>query len=383
VLRYHVQEQRSSAVGSSGWVSEGLGSSRRWAAGRFDAPPPDAMAKNDVMKLLLITGAGASRNLNSQDSSPIMLMDEWAPALRDLLGPALSELLGLHHVVTGQDFEAHLGELMRWLSLKPFNKKFAWMTSGTDSGRDQSVVNFTDALGNAERRGERLQQTLDESLFEQFGPARFDSGVAGEAYDRLLSDAGGGNRPGRLICATTNYDRSLELALASLNIQPRTGFRYDGIRVPTLTADALGSYETQPSILYLHGAVGWYRDDRGSIVAYPAEERYRPEFGQPAVLYPSLNKAIGDGMTAQIWVEFDRALRDATHVLVVGHGLADEHLVQRLTTASAAIGVTYLTDADQKFVGERVPNAVAIKMEFGPTPHYDRAAMAAWRNSED
>ncbi len=330
------------------------------------------------MRLLLITGAGASRNLNIVDSEPIVLMDGWAAALRDRFGHALSELLGLHDVVTGQDFEEHLGELTRWLQLKPTNERFAWMTSGKDNGRDVTVSHFLQGLTNAEERGKRLERALDESLFEHFGPSRFSSVVAGNAYNGLLIDIGGGNHPDQLICATTNYDRSLELALTELNAQVRTGFRYDGIQIPTLSADELGSYQEQPSVLYLHGAVGWYRGPDGSVVAYPAADSYRPDLGRPAVLYPSRNKTVEDTTVRDIWVELDHAIQGATHVFVLGHGLADDHLVTRLRTVSVPLAVTVYTAEDEATVEQRLPHAFRIQMEFSPTPKYDDKAIRAW-----
>lgn len=184
----------------------------------------------------MITGAGASRNLNSPGSDPIVLMDGWASALREHFGSALSELIGLSKVVTGEDFEELLGELMPWLQLKELNMRFAWMTSGIDHGRDASVPAFEQGLNQAEKRGQRLERALDETLFEQFGPRRFGPREATSAYDALLSSILKGNDLHGLICATTNYDRSLELALEGLDMPARTGFKHNALWVPTLSA---------------------------------------------------------------------------------------------------------------------------------------------------
>ncbi len=331
------------------------------------------------MRLLLITGAGASRNLNASGSDPIVLMDGWAQVLRDRFGPELSELLGLHLVKSGQDFEEHLGELARWLELMPLNERFAWMTSGVDHGRDGNVGQFLAALANAQARGERFQWALDESLFEQFGPARFDAPGAGRAYNALLSRIGAaGQRPEEIVCATTNYDRSIELALSEIYGSIRTGFRYDGITTPTLSCADLGSYERQPAVLYLHGAVGWYRGANGAVVAYPASDPFRPDLGRPAVLYPSRNKAVSDNVVRDIWSELDKAITDATHVFILGHGLADEHLVARLRGISVPLAVSFHTDADAATIEDRLPAAHRVKMDFGPEPKYDGKALADW-----
>jgi hypothetical protein len=332
------------------------------------------------VKLLLITGSGASSRLNAPDDEPIVLMDGWARALRTRFGDPLSELIGLDKVETGEDFEELLGELTRWLQLKPLNMRFAWMTSGVDHGRDAYVANFEAALDFAEKRGARLEEALDETLYEQFGPARFDAEAPALAYRRLLRTVQT-DRPRELICATTNYDRSLELALEALGVTPRTGFLFNPIRTPKLSTDGLGSFERTPSVLYLHGAVGWYRDPQdGGVLAYPAADPYRPDIGRPAVLYPSKNKVVEETTVAGIWEEFDRAIADASHILVLGHGLADDHLVQRLRSAKSPIAVTVHTKQDGERTSERLPQAHTVPMTFGPSPEFDTRAIAAWKD---
>jgi hypothetical protein len=332
------------------------------------------------MQLLLVTGAGASRELNA-GADPIVLMDGWAEALRSEFGPALSELLGLHNVRTAQEFEQHLGDLMRWLELHSFNERFAWMTSGIDQGRDDVVNQFLRALENGRSRGDRLERALDQSLFRQCGPSRFDVDVAATAYNYLLCNVTGtGDWPTSLICATTNYDRSLELALAKLDRRMRTGFAYDGIHVPTLRADDLGTFADDPSVLYLHGAVGWHRTEDGDVVAYPADQ-FRPEIGRPAVLYPSKGKAIEDSVVSGLWAELEAALDQASHVLVLGHGLGDDHLVSRLARTRASLAVTYYRDSDLATVEKLLPHAAAVEMAFGPTPTWDVAAVRGWANT--
>lgn len=309
-------------------------------------------------------------------------MDGWAEVLRQRFGSALSELLGLHNVETAQDFEQHLGDLTRWLELVALNERFSWMTSGTDDGRDIQVTHYEAALRSAAERGERFQRTLDETLAELFGPGSFAaSDVLGRAYNILLSAVGSdGRRPDEIVCATTNYDRSLELALASIYQQVRTGFRHDGIMRSTLEADGLGTFKRQPSLLYLHGAVGWYRSEDGGVVAYPAADPYRPDLGRPGVLYPSKNKVVEDSVVRDIWVELDAALANATHVLVLGHGLGDDHLVQRLRETDATLAVTCFSDEDGVRIESALPNAYPIHVDFGPKPNWDRKRLAIWKS---
>jgi hypothetical protein len=166
--------------------------------------------------------------------------------------------------------------------------------------------------------------------------------------------------------------------LGELGISPRTGFVYDGVHRATLSAEDLGSFQTQPSILYLHGAVGWYRGPDGSIVSYPANDPYRPDLGRPAVLYPSKNKVVEESTVREIWLQLDEAIKHATHVFVLGHGLADEHLVARLRAVNAPLAVTVHTDRDRENAATLLPKAELFDMEFSPEPTYDAPALHAW-----
>lgn len=331
------------------------------------------------MKLLLITGAGASRNLNAHGTERIALMDEWAAVLTHRLGPELSRIIGLDTVSTGQQFEELLGELTRWLQLKDLNMRFAPMLSEHDKYDERKVAFFRNSIQLAEQRGETLEEALDETLIEQFGHSRFDTEGAAKAYDYLLRQIHKG-RPDELICATTNYDRSLELALRKMNFRVRTGFYHDGIGLPTLSLTDLGAFADQPAVLHLHGAVGWYRA-AGDIVEVPAANSNHPEIGRPAVLYPSKNKVVEDSIVAGIWTELDRALDHATHVFVLGHGLGDGHLIERLERVPVPLAVTANRPEDVARIHHLLPDASVVKTTFSPKPRIDTKALTAWRLS--
>ncbi|MGH2912111.1 MAG: SIR2 family protein [Solirubrobacteraceae bacterium] len=179
------------------------------------------------------------------------------------------------------------------------------------------------------------------------------------------------------MCATTNYDRSLEMAFSALKLRARTGFYYDGVEYPQLLPAGLGAYQDEPAILHLHGAVGWYRNQTGEIVEYPATAPYSPTNGLPAVLYPSNNKVVEDSIVRAIWVEFDSALDAATHILVLGHSLADKHLVDRLRSISVPLGVTALTEADESKIKLTVPHASILRLRFSTNPRF-KHDVRAW-----
>jgi hypothetical protein len=328
------------------------------------------------MKLLLITGAGASRNLNARDSKPIALMDEWASVLTHRFGPEVSKIIGLDAVTTAQEFEELLGELTRWLQLKDLNLRFAPMLSDRDRYDARKVQFFRHSLEVAERRGEALEVALDETLVEEFGLSRFDAEAAAKAYDYLLRQIHKG-RPEELICATTNYDRSLELALRAIKYRARTGFYHDGVAVPRFSPAGLGTFGDMPAILHLHGAVGWYRDAHG-ILEVPLADSNHPEIGRPAVLYPSKNKIIEESSVAAIWAELDRALDDATHIFVLGHGLGDDHLVARLEGVTVPLAVTAHRTVDADRIRDSLSHAHVVKTTFASKPKIDTEAIKGW-----
>ena len=223
-----------------------------------------------------------------------------------------------------------------------------------------------------------MAPACDWRRFSRLGPSRLDKRRSAGAYAHLV-DGLRGKTPGfELVCATTNYDRSLEDALRADGLgQVRIGMTYDGIRKPALSAAALGEFGPTPSVLYLHGAVGWRRRDDGTIEGQSADED-EPALGRPAVLYPSNDKVVEESIVAELWRELERALGAATHVLVLGHGLADTHLVDRLANVKCRLAVTYFTDDDDARAAELLPDARRLRVAFGPEPKYDRPALKAW-----
>ena len=66
--------------------------------------------------VLLIAGAGASRNLGFVDR-PLLLMSEWAPDLVRRISDKcswLADAIGLQAGLSGEQFEACLGRFLAW-----------------------------------------------------------------------------------------------------------------------------------------------------------------------------------------------------------------------------------------------------------------------------
>lgn len=318
------------------------------------------------MDLLLVTGAGASHNLGQPDN-PLPLMPEWADALCTALDKAESQLADRCRLAPGmgsEEFEKALGELLRWEQMKYLNASFAAMT-------DQPTA-FQEFDGQATQRLAVVRLVINQTLYAQFGQDRVDDTAATTAYGSLLERL----RVGRLVLATTNYDRSCEAALSSLGKYPDAGFRPEDseslpkLEVTNLVKSAREGERT--ACLHLHGAVGWYQKD-GIVYDFKGSHDYNETLGAPVVLYPDPEKdPTSDAHVAALWDEFRVALSITDHVLVLGHSLHDPVLVEELRAAKPErLAVTHLAGAENED-GERariedvLPGAIPIPMEFGP-----------------
>ncbi|MEA2496539.1 MAG: SIR2-like domain [Thermoleophilaceae bacterium] len=345
-------------------------------------------------KLLLVTGAGASTSLSSDPERPLPLMLHWAQRMRERIGTNLSEMTGLDRAADGVEFEERLGALFRWLQGLDVNHRFSQMVRPNESPDPSWPQQFEQALSHARRHGDRFMARLHESLFEEFGPDRIDADASVRAYRELFERLGLGSPfPQSLICATTNYDRSLEMALDALGLTPRTGFISHLFRTPELHPEGLGEFTEEPALLYLHGAVGWYRTESGRIHAMPADQGFNDTLGRPAVLYPSPNKDPQLSETAGLWTEFGHAVQRASHILVLGHALNDGHLVNELRSTKAPVAVSYLpmqrtteaaaedAEAQEARIKKLLPGATPIALEFGPDLNLDTSAVIRWRGA--
>jgi len=320
--------------------------------------------------LLLITGAGASRNLGKTDE-PMPLMDDWSNALVDALEAAergLAARCGLRVSLSGTEFEEALGLLLRWEAFKYLNSHFAEMT---DSASD-----FQRLDGTATQRLGTLRRVLDQTMYGLFGQERVDTEAAAAAYGNLLREL----KVRTLAVATTNYDRSCEAALSALNRTPDTGFRIDDSEsVPRLDVRGLirRAIEGQRTpCLHLHGAIGWYQKDR-IVYDHKADHPYNQTLGTPVVLYPDPQKdPTNDENVAALWDEFLVALAEADRVLVLGHSLHDPALIAAIRAAQPKkLGVTFLMSSDapeeQARIREQLPGATPVPIEFGAELNID------------
>jgi hypothetical protein len=339
-----------------------------------------------IGNLLLITGAGASRDLNAADTQPLPLMQDWARRLRDELGPGLAAMTTLDKAETGPEFEETLGALFRWRDSLDDVGRFAGMASPTFHQADGAWIGqVQQAVTNGRQNLQEVESKLNKSLFDEFGPQRLDPEKCVGAYKSLL-DQFGGHAP-NLVWATTNYDRSPEMALGETSAV-RTGVQPHGFRSPHLQPSGIGTFSRSPSVIYLHGAVGWYVTSDGSITATPADAGFNSTLGRPAVLYPDPSKEVERTETAELWQEFGTALTLADHVLIIGHSLNDPHLVAALREPSDK-RVGYVVFAEDQAssheaaaeIRQRLPKgATLIPGRFGPEPWLEPDSLSKWRD---
>lgn len=307
------------------------------------------------MQCVLVTGAGASRDLGK--NGPLPLMEDWAAALRTELNsiePELAEAIGLKPGMSGEGFEHALGEFLRWNEMWPLSAKFRALR-----GESLSAVS-AEVHETFKREGVRLQSVLaavNKTLFRLFSAAEIDEGRAIDAYGNLLEILG---NPADLMVVTTNYDPAAEIALGGLGRLPNTGFDRLPGRPPTLNPAGLAararSSGTEVGVLHLHGAVGWY-ENSGIVHERLQDQPFDANHGRPVVLYPDPAKdPTRDALVRAIWAEFDAALEDATHVVVLGHSLHDPALVAKLRIAaqSAYVAICVLGVENEDATKERL-----------------------------
>lgn len=318
-----------------------------------------------AMDTLLITGAGASRNLG-KGSSVLPLMRDWAGTLCEALDSkesGLAQACGLDPAFDGPQFERALGDLLEWDRVRPLEKKFEPLALRNFNGPPKEKVRQARQM-----TGERLiniKDAIHSTLYSQFSHEAVDDEKAEHAYGSLLSQLG---RPS-LALATTNYDRSAESALLRLGYQIVNGFAGDPPRRKVFEPSSLAEMRGQGvTLLYLHGAVGWY-ERGGEVVLDNAEEGFDSGRGSPVVLYPDPGKKPSENViVAELWQELEFVVENAKRILVIGHSLHDQPLVGvlRKKKRGQKLAISCYDADDQKRVNRLLPDALPFKLNFGP-----------------
>jgi hypothetical protein len=349
--------------------------------------------------LVLVTGAGASRSFGA-GGQPMPLMADWSDALVGKLSRGAIgylEATGLARGLPGPEFELRLGRFLRDASaftqidrLVGPSTQFQALPPGLGQQNleqwQQSTVHHLRAI----------QTLIHESLFELFGSDKIDSYAASDAYAELF-DAVGMSANSTLVLATTNYDVIGEGALELLGRRPDWGEAPQavsrGSEPPVEVEGLLDGLPRFTPVLHLHGRVGWYRRDDAAGVTSSGATRHQDGFGAPVVVLPDPEKVYEDVLVSSLWREFEQALRRARRVLVLGHSLADQALVEMLQACvapTARLCVSVLSDDQDssrpdpgaasvvELVSERFPEAELLPMRFERNPVLDRDHLSRW-----
>lgn len=333
-------------------------------------------------RFLVITGAGASADLGPDERSPIPMMAQWSGILFDRLGKQKAQSIGLSREMDGPRFESALGE---FLDFADALDRLWPLANDTFSTIADNFPNARPFLRGALENVEDIVKTIYDTLHDEFSTSVFDSQRAEEAWSRLIDHLGVAE-PQQLMVATTNYDYSADLGL-SRNEFDYTDGQVIGIgqaaRIDVGNLINMSERNNKVPLLQLHGKVGWLRGNDDQILVRGGNLPYNPTEGIPAILLPRPNKnplSAEDGLVAPIWVEFERALEKATHILIIGHSLNDSHLVDVLKRYAdvggrkTAIGTTNID-------GYQVPSRIRddcelIELTFGANLH--SSALQEW-----
>lgn len=327
-------------------------------------------------RIMILTGAGASATLGA-DGIPLPMMPAWASSLIDELGYA-AQLLGLHEDMPGDEFEAALGKFVSFATalpaIAPLHDFGGKLNVLQPPAIVQHALDSSAWLSHAEQNVQRVQGAIQRNLFKLFNESRVDEDAAFESYSALHSLLRNAfdDRPVFLAHVTTNFDHAIEAAIgleAESSNEPRAvldGFAGShGGKNETWAPNLLrfsSQHDGEVPVLHLHGAVGWYFSPDGTAIRRRPSDELLDERLTPALLLPDDKKDVRlfPGPLKQIWDQFRQMLANSTHVLVLGHSLHDNHLVEELRASEKPVAYVALTDPDEHG-----------RFHLEPSPHTD------------
>lgn len=294
------------------------------------------MSEKRDLDLVLVTGAGASRDLGT---SPFPLMADWSAALRKHLGSKgmhLSDVVDLPDGANGYQFEERLGTFLR--------EAQAFQAVGPLVSRTINFPNLPNGFnGNTSINDWHFQishilnqaiSAVHESLIEEFGKRTYDTKKGSDAYRAVLGIMGIQQEVSKWVCATTNYDKNSEGVIYDMGFKPIYGESAHP-RGGEKKIDVRGLVRNMGSldvpILHLHGSVGWFQRVDGSAYATIPNAEPQTHGDIPIVMLPDPEKDYQSNATIRdTWIEFRNALSRAKKVMIVGHSLHDSVLVDAL-----------------------------------------------------
>jgi hypothetical protein len=289
-------------------------------------------------------------------------------------------MVGIHYGQAGPEFEKAIGDFLTWQ--RSLDLAARYLPFGMELSTATDVQSWQ---LRATARADMVVAALRKTLYEEFGRDRISTVGATAAYGALFESLDLVNG-GSIVIATTNYDPAVEIALAELGRKPLVGSHEGPGGLTYLDPENMISVcRAGPStpVLHLHGKVGWYTQEDGSVQIHAAQHPYNETAGTPTVLWPDPDKdpTVEPGIQ-RLWDQFDVALGQATHVLVIGHSMHDPVLVDRIRRAgSAHRAVAVYSAEDGEMANSVIPEATVLEVDFGPSPTLDRVREWGGRSS--
>jgi hypothetical protein len=334
----------------------------------------EGIADERDIELVLVTGAGASRNLGVRE--PLPLMSDWSTYLvRKLASGPMHYLAmtGLDPTLDGMEFERRLGAFLA--GRLAFTQARALIEASAGLQFQNTTLNNPQLLEDYHRTVDAhltsIVTLIQESLYELFARPEFDLELAAKSYGDLLQQLGINRSTTNWVYATTNYDPIAEMALERLGYEMDWGEKQQAIGGSAVrVAGLIDALARARPLLHLHGRVGWFRraDSAGNIETYAtATQDYQPTYGTPIIMLPDPNKLYdADDVVNAIWQQFTIALQRAKRVLVLGHSLNDATLVTALAenvAPTARIAVTVLGNPSPGYTDDPIdPSDPTIRL---------------------
>jgi hypothetical protein len=272
---------------------------------------------------------------------PLPMMDEWMSYLIGHLNqvkPGLSDALGFQKGLGGQHFEQCLGVFLAWrLAIGPVSR-----LSRLGTEHFQASPEFEGWAKQAATNEQYILKVLYTSLHDLMGVQRVSNYAARDAYKVLLDHLRSVDPDTDCVFATTNYDVAIELGLEELNITADNGVQ-PRITTAKRPVDPTGLVDrtrlTCFPVLHLHGRIGWYQEEDGTVWAAEPSASF-DESRTPGLLLPGPNKGYSEQpVINQLWTELDNAIERVVStnglVFVIGHSLNDDRLVEALRKVGA------------------------------------------------
>ncbi len=297
---------------------------------------PDGIERD--IDYVIITGAGASREFGKGSKPKLPLMSDWSDQLLNKVTKnlTLGEWIGLTKNMSGPEFEQKLGEFLRASANFPNIENLLKVSGKVSTCNEHTLEQF---LNDTESKLELVYQGIVQTLYENFNQNVIEISNAKDCYEELLVSLGLYDSENKLadkkvVFATTNYDKILEYALEKLDIVVDRGEYFRALDNSTILSfkDESNIKKGHALVLHLHGSIGWYYwQPDGRPIYHGDSGSYDPNIGTPIIMLPDPDKSYeSKDIINQIWQEFIKILTRARQVLILGHSLNDDRLVEEL-----------------------------------------------------